>query len=63
MLRLITTVLDLLGALLLVAALAGIAHRLVGTEAALAAAGAGVLAVSWLTDRTHAPRRRGGDDA
>lgn len=58
--RLITTVLDLVGALLLVAALAGLALRFAGPQAALAAAGIGVLAVSWLADRTHAPRRRGG---
>ena len=47
--RMVTTVLDLLGALLLVVALAVLVWPWLAAGA-LAAAGVGVLAVSWLVD-------------
>lgn len=49
---LLTTILDIVGALLLVAALAVLAAELAPTDLfrGLAVAGAGLLAVSWLFD-------------
>lgn len=55
----LTTVLDLLGFVLLVLAIALLVAQW-STPAALAAAGAGFLAVSWLVDRraaTPAPKK------
>ncbi|NTW39921.1 MAG: hypothetical protein HGA44_08515 [Cellulomonadaceae bacterium] len=48
---LVTTVLDLLGALALVAAAALAVGLLLGWPGALAATGGGLLLVSWLIDR------------
>lgn len=50
---LVTTVLDLAGALLIVAALAVLAGR-VDVAAGLLVAGVGLLGVSWLGDRVAA---------
>lgn len=50
MLDAVTTLLDLAGALLLVAAVA-VAVAAVSVPAALAVGGAGLLAASWLIDR------------
>lgn len=60
MLDLLTDTLDLLGLLLIVAALAVGAGVLLGVTAALGVAGVGLLAVSWLVDRLLRPRKRKG---
>lgn len=52
----LTTLLDLLGSLLLVAAL-GVALALVHPALGLAAAGAALLALSWFVD-ARTPRRK-----
>ena len=57
---LVTSALDLVGALLLVAALTVLVWPL-SVAAALAVAGGGLLAVSWLVDFLRRPRR-GGDE-
>lgn len=54
----LTSVLDLLGLLLLVACGAVAAGALVGLWAALGVAGLGVLGTSWLLDAVAATRRR-----
>ncbi len=56
--ELITTLLDLVGLLLLVAAATALAAVLVGAPLALAVAGLGLLAVSWLLDRLSPARKR-----
>jgi len=53
-----TTILDLLGALLLVAALALVTGSAYGLPAGLAACGGGLLVLSWLID--VAKTRKGG---
>lgn len=60
MLRDLTTILDLLGSLLVVAAAAVFCWSTWGPATGLLAAGAGVLAISLLVDRLWAPRRRKG---
>lgn len=60
MLALVTTVLDLLGALALVAAAALAVGMWLGWPGALATAGAGLLVVSWVIDRARARRPGGG---
>ncbi|WP_029289119.1 hypothetical protein [Cellulomonas sp. HZM] len=54
----VTDVLDLLGLLVLVAAASVAAGAWCGLVAALAVAGGGLLAVSWLLDAVRRPRRR-----
>lgn len=57
--ELLTTILDLVGLLLLVGAAAAFAAVAVGAPLALAVAGVGLLGVSWLVDaRRHARRHR-----
>lgn len=58
---LLTTVLDLLGSVLLVAAVAVLAAELELTPLvrALAAAGAGLLVVSWVADGAPLPKWKG----
>lgn len=51
-----TTILDLIGALLLVLAGGLFAASVLGVPAGLAAAGAGLLLLSWLIDRAKAPK-------
>lgn len=57
---LVTTILDVLGAVLIVLAVAFLAAELELTPLVrgLAAAGVGLLAVSWLADGAPLPRRR-----
>lgn len=55
----LTDLLDLLGLLLLVAALAVGAAVLLGAPAALTAGGLGLLGVSWLIDRLRPEKRKG----
>lgn len=47
----LTTILDLIGLLLLVLALAVVGWSMAAPPAGIAAGGVGVLAVSWLVDR------------
>lgn len=58
MLPLITTILDLLGLVLVVAGLA-LAAGLLFVPAGFAVAGLGLLGVSWLLDRRSQTARRG----
>jgi hypothetical protein len=59
---LVTDVLDLLGALALVAAAALVAGLWLSWPGGLATAGLGLLAVSWLIDRTRRRARKGGTE-
>jgi len=54
----LTDVLDLAGLLLLVAALAWTGALLLGAPVALAVAGLGLLAVSWLVDARSRTKRK-----
>ena len=58
---LLTTLLDLVGALLLVAAVAVLAYELEVTDwvRGLAVAGVGLLVVSWISDGAPLPWRKG----
>lgn len=53
----VTTILDLLGSLLLVAGLAVWLGALLGLAAGLVAAGVGLLVLSWIIDRPKKARK------